>query len=59
MANLGLIERELALNLSMDPLAREVCMAAGSNQIMGPDGLMEIMQLSNGYFAPDAAAATR
>ena len=39
----------------MDPVAREVRMAAGSDRIMHPDGVMEIMQLLNGYFAPDAA----
>ena len=55
MTNLEPPKRASALILIMDPVAREVCMAAGSDQILGADGVMKIVKLLNDYFAPDAA----
>ena len=40
---------------NMDPVAREVCVATGSDQITDPGGAMEIAQVLNDYFAADAA----
>ena len=38
----------------MDVVAREVCVAAGSDQITGPEGVVKITQALSDYFAPDA-----
>ena len=41
----------------MDPVAREVRMAAVSDRIMDQDDAMGSRQLSNDYFAPGAAGS--
>ena len=38
----------------MDPVARDVCMAVGNDQIADPYGVAKISQVPNDYFAPDA-----
>ena len=38
----------------MEPVVREVRMAAGNDQIMGPDGAAEILHVLDDYFGPDA-----
>ena len=35
-------------------MTRDACMAVGSEQQSVPDGVMEIMNASHDYFAPDA-----
>ena len=35
-------------------VARDVCMAAGSEQSLEPDAAMEITQVLRDYFVPDA-----
>ena len=40
----------------MEPVVREVRMAAGNDQIMGPDGAAEILHVLDDYFGPDAVA---
>ena len=37
----------------MGPVAQEVCVAAGSGQIFGPDGVIKITQVLRDYFAQD------
>ena len=52
--NVDPLKRAPALILNIGPAAREVCMAAGSDEMMGPEGAMEIAQLRNNNFAPGA-----
>ena len=52
--NLGPAKRASALILSAGAIAREVCMAARSDQIMDQGGVMKIVKLLDGYFAPGA-----
>ena len=40
---------------NLEPVAREVRMAGGTDQITDQNGAMKIMQLLNDYFAPGAA----
>ena len=49
------IKRASALISNMDPVAREACMAAGSDQLANQDGVTKITQLLSAHLAPDAA----
>ena len=55
MANPGLKTGAAAPILNVDPAAREARVAAGSAQIMDPDGAVEITRLLYDYFVPDDA----
>ena len=44
----------MALILQMDPVARQVCMNAGSDAIMRGDGAGEILEILREYFASGA-----
>ena len=57
MANLGPLDRASALILKMDPVAREVRMAVGNDQIVDPDVATKILRAPNDYFAPDDIAS--
>ena len=45
-------KRASALMLTMNPVAREGCMAAGIDQILGPDCVRKIMKSLDGNFVP-------
>ena len=38
----------------MDPVARGVCIAVGGKQLLGPDGVMPVVQVLRDNFAPEA-----
>ena len=52
--NLGVDTRPSPLVLQMGPVARDVCLAVGSDHFFWPDGIMEIPQALHDYFAPPA-----
>ena len=54
-ANFGPMRKASALTLNVGPVARQVCMVAGSDQITHPDGTMEITRASTNSSAPGAA----
>ena len=54
VANLVQAERASALILHIYPVARDVSLAAGSDQSMGPEGVAKITQPLGDYFVPDA-----
>ena len=53
-AKLEAAKRASDLILNMDPVAREVCVAAGREQSMDPESAAKMTQALNDYFAPDA-----
>ena len=59
VANLGSARRASAHIADMDKVAREVCMAAGSDQIMDHDGVMETLKVLRDYTAPDSGWSKR
>ena len=52
--NLGVDTRPSPLVLQMGPVARDVCLAVGSDHFFWPDGIMEIPQALHDHFAPPA-----
>ena len=52
-AKLEAAKRASDLILNMDPVAREVCVAAGREQSMDPESAAKMTQALNDYFAPD------
>ena len=46
---LGVSREGIKLELNMGAVAREVFMASGSDRIMGPGGVMKVMQALNDY----------
>ena len=57
VANLDPAKRYSAHSLQMNAVAQEVCMAAGSDVILDPDGVKKISKLLHDYFAPDAVGS--
>ena len=43
-----------ALDWQIDPPAMDVCVALGSDQLLGPDAPAKTMQPSHAFSAPDA-----
>ena len=56
--NLGGFTFAAASVLQIDPITRDVYMAAGSGRLLGPDRAHVIPKVLRGYFAPDALDAT-
>ena len=52
---MGAKKRASALTLDVGPVAREECMAAGSDQITDTGGSMKITRVLDGYYAPHFA----
>ena len=44
----------LGCRLGLDPVARDVCLAVGREQLLEPEGVMKISQVLHDYFTPDA-----
>ena len=54
---MGAKKRASALTSDVGPVAREECMAAGSDQITDTGGSMKITRVLDGYYAPHEAAS--
>ena len=54
VANLDPSKRAAALILQVETVARQVCLAAGSDSVANNDGAEQILGILKDYFAPDA-----